>query len=77
MRRTQLHKQKTLNVVPLVDVSDSHPFVSECIDMLATGAAPGPDGIPAVMIKSAKGVFARMLSNIMRATMDSGKYQAF
>ena len=40
--------------------------------MLAVEAAPGPDGIPAVMIKSAKGVFARMLSNIMRATMDSG-----
>ena len=61
------------NIVPLVDVNDSHPFVSECIDMLANGAAPGPDGIPAAMIKGAKGVFARMLSNIMRTTMDSGK----
>ena len=60
------------NVIPLVDICDSHPFVSECIDMLAAGAAPGPDGIPAIMIKAAKSPFARMLSSIMRTTMDSG-----
>ena len=60
------------NVTPLVDICDTHPFVSECIDMLATGAAPGPDGIPAAMIKGGKSAFASMLSNIMRTTIDSG-----
>ena len=60
------------NVIPLVDICDTHPFVSECIDMLANGAAPGPDGIPAAMIKGGKSVFASMLSSIMRTTMDSG-----
>ena len=60
------------NVTPLVDICDTHPFVSECIDMLATGAAPGPDGIPAAMIKGGKSAFASMLSNIMRTTIDYG-----
>ena len=60
------------NMVPLVDVCDSPPFVSECIDMLSAGAAPGPDGIPAAMIKGAKNVFSNLLSSIMRSTMDSG-----
>ena len=60
------------DIIPLVDICDSHPFVSECIDMLAAGAAPGPDGIPAAMIKGAKTTFATMLSSIMRTTMDSG-----
>ena len=46
------------NVTPLVDICDSPPFVSECIDMLAAGAAPGPDGIPAAMIKGAKSAFS-------------------
>ena len=69
---TNAQKENLENVVPLVDINDSYPFVSECIDMLATGAAPWPDGIPAAMIKGAKGVFSRMLSDIMRTTMDSG-----
>ena len=60
------------NVIPLVDICDTHPFVSECIDMLAAGASPGPDGIPAAMIKGAKSVFSTLLSNIMRSTMDAG-----
>ena len=60
------------DMVPLVDVSDSAPFVSDCIDMLSAGAAPGPDGIPAAMIKGAKRVFSNLLSNIMRSTMDFG-----
>ena len=60
------------NVTPLIDVCDTHPFVSECIDMLSAGAAPGPDGIPAAMLKGGKSSFATMLSSIMRTTMDSG-----
>ena len=40
--------------------------------MLSAGAAPGPDGIPAAMIKGAKNVFSNLLSSIMRSTMDSG-----
>ena len=65
-------KEDQENLIPLVDICDSHPFVSECIDMLTAGAAPGPDGIPAKMIKGAKSTFATMLSSIMRTTMDSG-----
>ena len=60
------------DVIPLVDICDTHSFVSDCIDMLSAGAAPGPDGIPAAMIKGAKSTFATMLSSIMRSTMDSG-----
>merc|ERR1711994_188150 len=48
------------------------PFVLDCIDMLSAGAAPGPGGIPAKMIKAAKHSFASMLSNILQNSLDSG-----
>ena len=38
---TNAQKENLENVVPLVDINDSYPFVSECSDMLSTGAAPG------------------------------------
>ena len=50
----------------------SETMHDQCIDMLSAGAAPGPDGIPAAMIKGAKNVFSNLLSSIMRSTMDSG-----
>ena len=40
--------------------------------MLSAGAAPGPDGIPAKMIKAANTTFASMLNNIMQTSLDSG-----
>ena len=54
------------------DVTVAAPFVLDCIDMLSAGAAPGPDGIPAKMIKAAKHSFASMLSNILQNSLDSG-----
>ena len=40
--------------------------------MLSAGAAPGPDGIPAKMIKAANSTFASMLNNIMQSSLESG-----
>ena len=54
------------------DVTVAAPFVLDCIDMLSAGAAPGPDGIPAKMIKAAKSSFASMLTNILQSSLDSG-----
>ena len=54
------------------DVTVAAPFVLDCIDMLSAGAAPGPDGIPAKMIKAAKTSFASMLTNILQSSLDSG-----
>ena len=56
----------------LTDITLAQPFVSECINMLSAGAAPGPDGIPAKMIKAANTTFASMLNNIMQSSLDSG-----
>ena len=50
----------------------AQPFVADCIDMLSAGAAPGPDGIPAKMIKAAKKPFAFMLNDIMKSSLSSG-----
>ena len=56
----------------LIGVTLAQPFVSDCIDMLSAGAAPGPDGIPAKMIKAANSTFASMLNNIMQSSLESG-----
>ena len=56
----------------LTGVTLAQPFVSECINMLSAGAAPGPDGIPAKMIKAANSTFASMLNNIMQSSLESG-----
>ena len=56
----------------LTDVTLAQPFVSDCINMLSAGAAPGPDGIPAKMIKAANSTFASMLNNIMQSSLESG-----
>ena len=60
-------------MIPCIDVCSTEPFVSECIDMLSARAAPGPDGIPAEMLKGAKSSFASMLSNILRNSLDTGE----
>ena len=56
----------------ITGVTLAQPFVSECINMLSAGAAPGPDGIPAKMIKAANSTFASMLNNIMQSSLESG-----
>jgi hypothetical protein len=56
----------------LTGVTLAQPFVSECINMLSAGAAPGPDGIPTKMIKAANSTFASMLNNIMQSSLESG-----
>ena len=56
----------------LTGVTVAQPFVADCIDMLSAGAAPGPDGIPAKMIKAAKKPFAFMLNDIMKSSLSSG-----
>ena len=56
----------------LTGITVAQPFVSECINMLSAGAAPGPDGIPAKMIKAANSTFAFMLNDIMQSSLESG-----
>ena len=66
-------EQNQPEMIPCIDVCSTEPFVSECIDMLSARAAPGPDGIPAEMLKGAKSSFASMLSNILRNSLDTGE----
>ena len=54
------------------DITVARPFVSDCIKMLSANAAPGPDGIPAKMIKEANSSFSSMLNNILQCSIDSG-----
>ena len=69
----QMNQQQGSIITPCVDVCSTQPFVMECINMLSARAAPGPDGIPAEMLKAANSTFSAMLSNILRCSLDSGE----
>ena len=56
----------------ITDIYFSVSDVSKCIEMMSAGAAAGPDGIPAAMLKGAKTTFAIMISDILRTSLDSG-----
>ena len=44
----------------------------EAIDEIPAGAAPGPDGIPAIMLKKAKVPMSRLLVILFRVSLDQG-----
>ena len=48
----------------------------ECLDQLSNGAAPVPDGIPAVMLKRAKNTISIMLANIFKSSYEKGDIPA-
>ena len=43
------------------------------IDAIPSGAAPGPDGIPAIMMKKAKRTLSRILCDIFQGSLETGK----
>ena len=44
----------------------------DAIDAIPSGAAPGPDGIPAIMLKKAKVPISRLLVILFRVSLDKG-----
>ena len=40
--------------------------------MLSAGAAAGPDGLPAAMLKGAKTTFSIMIADVLRSSLDTG-----
>ena len=47
--------------------------LSEAIDSIPAGASPGPDGIPAILLKKAKKPLSRMLCKLMKKTLETGE----
>ena len=47
-------------------------FDWEAIDQIPAGAAPGPDGILAIMLKKAKVPMSRLLVILFRVSLDQG-----
>ena len=45
----------------------------EAIDAIPTRAAPGPDSIPAIMLKKAKVPVSRLLAILFRVSLDKGE----
>ena len=43
--------------------------LSEAIDSIAGGSSPGPDGIPAILLKKAKKPISRILCKLMKKTL--------
>ena len=66
------HPENLDNNVDLTDLYFTVSYVRECIDMLSAGAAAGPDGVPATMLKGAKSTFSIMITNILRTSLDTG-----
>ena len=48
----------------------------ESLDKLSNGAAPGPDGIPARMLKAAKNTISVLLNDILKCSYESGDIPA-
>ena len=57
---------------PLTDVHFDWMDFVEAIEAIPNGSSPGPDGIPAVMIKKAKVPIGRMLCYFFRISVDQG-----
>ena len=56
----------------LKDLQFNHLDFRESLDKLSNGAAPGPDGIPARMLKAAKNTISVLLNDIFRCSYESG-----
>ena len=50
-----------------------HEDFAIALDKLSGSAAPGPDGVPAIMLKRGKRQISRILSEIFKTSFDSGK----
>ena len=66
--RQNEHKEAVL----LTEIQFDHIDFRECLDKLSNGAAPGPDGIPASMLKGAKNTVSILLNNILKSSYESG-----
>ena len=58
--------------VVLADIPFTLVDMAEAINSLSLNSGPGPDGVPAIVLKKAKTTVAMMMSTIMRSSMDSG-----
>ena len=47
--------------------------VAEAIESIPGGAAPGPDGIPAILLKKAKKPMSRIISKLLDKTLQTGE----
>ena len=56
----------------LADYQFSPEDFSAALDKLSITAAPGPDGIPAQMLKNGKTAISHMLYYIFKTSFDSG-----
>ena len=50
----------------------NHLDFQDALDKLSRSAAPGPDGVPAVMLKEGKRQISRILSEIFKTSFDTG-----
>ena len=50
-----------------------HEDFAIALDKLSGSAAPGPDGVPAMMLKRGKRTICRILSQIFKTSFDSGQ----
>ena len=50
-----------------------HEDFATALDKLSGSAAPGPDGVPAMMLKRGKRTICRILSQIFKTSFDSGQ----
>ena len=69
LRRNE-HEEKEPQT--LTEIQFDHIDFRECLDKLSNGAAPGPDGIPASMLKGAKNTVSILLNNILKSSYESG-----
>jgi hypothetical protein len=76
LSQPQLRRNEPKGQAILKEFQFSHEDFSQCLDSLSNGAAPGPDGIPAVMLKAAKRTVSIILSNIFQSSYDSGHIPA-
>ena len=56
----------------VTDIFFNWEIFCEAIDAIPTRAAPGPDGIPAIMLKKAKVPISRLLVILFRVFLDQG-----
>ena len=45
--------------------------LSEAVDSIPGGSSPGPDGIPAILLKKAKKPISRILCKLMKKTLET------
>ena len=53
------------------DLQFDHMDFRTCLNQLSNGAAPGPDGIPAIILKRAKNDISLMLTSIFKSSYET------